>query len=739
MTSLLSGYIDRAGAVVIPPSLREAGPFHAGLALAKPYGGWDFGFLGADGRWVVEPTIAAYNEWREDVAAFNVGGAFDAEGDVVGGRWGIVGDGRVLVPPSLEDVGGCGHGLIPFKRGGRWGYLDRTGREVMPPAYDEADEFGKDGLAVVTEDGRDGYLDTRGYWRMTVRFDALAPSSDGRGRARIGGLWHVIDLDGNVVSEGFDEILPFMSGMARVARDGQLAYIDPDGRVLGDAWFDEALPYADGLAPVQRGDEWFLLDARGALHGPYARALPPTDGLARFVEAGPSGAVGFLAADGTVRVPARYGSALGFHDGLAAVQRDGLWTYIDTTGREIHPPYWHRAGSFHDGLATVRYGTRAGVVDRAGQVVVAPQYDVIDAFSAGRAAFKQLQWRALGAPPPEWHVTPRDGLAFRGFAGAGVDDELRVSIGFTGEVLGDDSLRLQQLVDMWRDVADAHAGGDAVRDAWIADHAVSLRVGDLPYPAELLQLLLAELHAARLPVQDVALARFRPATDHGLQFTAGWQAVPDPDDPRGPAVFDTFDLYAAAAFDATPPPASESPQHLLAGRWDGRGQRVVYAERTFTLHLPDVRICYGVLQDGFVAPDARSAAVGEALTDALARRFDRRRVWFFPPGKDPGPPRPFTRDNRPGVEPLHAHLAGAPRRGYGFAIDTHTCLHDVGPGQYRYRENELMEGVADAIRGLGLRPLIMWQRFGNPLPVPAHPGWAHPMEPTVYVLNLWEP
>ncbi|MCA9673443.1 MAG: WG repeat-containing protein [Kofleriaceae bacterium] len=737
MTSLLSGYIDRTGSLVIPLGLRDARPFHGGLALAKPFGSWRFGIIDVDGSWVVAPELAAFGDWREDVCGYNVGGEVDGDGEVVGGRWGVVGDGRIIVPPSLEAVGGCGQGLIPFRQGGRWGYLDRnTGAPVMPPSFDEADDFQHDDLAVVYQDGKAGYLDTRGYWRLAATYEALAPTSDQRGRAQIDGRWYVIDLDGNVLSDGYDDILPFMAGMARVVRGDQIAYVGLDGQLLGDAWFDDGAPYAEGLAPVRRGDAWFFLDVRGATHGPYQRAMSPTDGLARFVEAG--GDVGFLGVDGTVKVPARYASAFGFHEGLAAVLRDELWTFVDATGKELHEPYWHRAGNFHEGLCTVRYGARAGVVDKSGKVVVPLELDVVEPFAGGRAAVKKVTWRPVTAPPTAWHVTPAEGLAFRGFAGAGADDELRVSVCFGRDVRDDESLRMQQIVAMWRTIADAHAGGGALRDDWLADYAVTMRVGDLPYPIELLQLLLDELREADVPIKDVALARFRPATEHGLQFTAGWEAVPHPDDPHGSAYFDTFADYARQAFDGTPPPASESPPQLLAGRWDGRGERVVYAERTFTLHLPDVRVCYGVTQDGWIAPDARSHAVGEAVTGALAARFDRRRVWFFPPHKDPGPPAPFTRGGEPGVEPLQLDLDGRSRRGYGFAIDCVACLQDLGPAQYRYRENELMEGLADAVRALGLAPVIMWQRFGNPLPVPAYPGWAHPMEPTVYVINLWE-
>jgi hypothetical protein len=518
VTSLLAGYLDRTGAPVIPATLRYAGPFHGGVALVKPFGSWSYGFIGSDGAWLLEPPVAAYNEWSEGIAGFNIGGALDEDGDVIGGAWGLIGDGKIIKRAQFEDVGGCGHGLIPFREGGLWGYLDRTGGEVVDARFDEADDFSKDGFAVVTEDGRDGYLDTRGEWKLRLKFDGLAPTSEGRGRARLGDVWHVIDLDGNVLSEGFDEIRRFYGGMARVTRAGRIGYVDRDGQLVGKAWFDEGARYGDGLAPVRIDRAWYVLDRRGAVHGPYRRALAPTEGLARIVDE--DGAVGFLGADGAVAIAPRYQTARAFHEGAAAVSRDGLWTYVDARGQELHEPYWHRAGSFHEGLATVRYGARAGVVDRAGRLVVPVQHDAIDDFSGGLAAVRTMQWRQVTPPPMDWRVTPPGGLAAEAFAGAGRDDELALSIAH-GHVAPDVALRLRHVIGMWSDIAAAQAGSDAVTEDQADADALNLRLGGVPYPVELTAVLIEELRELGVPIKQLVLARFQTSGGSG-----NWSTLP---------------------------------------------------------------------------------------------------------------------------------------------------------------------------------------------------------------------
>src|SRR5690349_15701996 len=135
MSSLLSGYIDRAGTLVVPRQFRFADPFKGGLARVTPFGGLTFGFVDGRGAWVVDPIASFFRSGQDGCTAFNVGGRKE-DGEVVGGAWGLVGHGRVLIPPSLEDVGTFAGGLLPFAEDGRWGYRDRSGAVVIPPRFD---------------------------------------------------------------------------------------------------------------------------------------------------------------------------------------------------------------------------------------------------------------------------------------------------------------------------------------------------------------------------------------------------------------------------------------------------------------------------------------------------------------------------------------------------------------------------------------------------------------------------
>ena len=92
---------------------------------------------------------------------------------------------------------------------------------------------------------------------------------------------------------------------------------------------------------------------------------------------------GYVDASGNIRIPAIYGEAFPFREGLALVSRlswveaDYLdWGFIDKTGRVVVPLMYDYASDFHEGLALVQTITDGvGYVDKSGVVVIPLEYD----------------------------------------------------------------------------------------------------------------------------------------------------------------------------------------------------------------------------------------------------------------------------------------------------------------------------------------------------------------------------
>lgn len=65
-------------------------------------------------------------------------------------------------------------------------------------------------------------------------------------------------------------------------------------------------------------------------------------------------------------------------EGLACVEDDSGWGYVDPENRVVIPSTFEWADSFHEGRAEVRTATGMGLIDRRGAWIIPPLYEIID-------------------------------------------------------------------------------------------------------------------------------------------------------------------------------------------------------------------------------------------------------------------------------------------------------------------------------------------------------------------------
>ena len=64
----------------------------------------------------------------------------------------------------------------------------------------------------------------------------------------------------------------------------------------------------------------------------------------------------------------------GEEDGTFAVQKNGLWGFIDTEGNEIIAPQYESYDSFNDGIAIVKKNRKRGYINKLGQEITPLKY-----------------------------------------------------------------------------------------------------------------------------------------------------------------------------------------------------------------------------------------------------------------------------------------------------------------------------------------------------------------------------
>ena len=119
---------------------------------------------------------------------------------------------------------------------------------------------------------------------------------------------------------------------------------------------------------------------------PYADDIALTNEYVWFKDSS-TGKRGFKH-NGTIVIPARYDRAGNFSEGLASVEINGKWGFIDKSGNMVIPARYYDAWSFSEGLALVEINYKRGFIDKSGTLVIPARYDNTWSFSEGLVGVK---------------------------------------------------------------------------------------------------------------------------------------------------------------------------------------------------------------------------------------------------------------------------------------------------------------------------------------------------------------
>ena len=278
--------------------------------------------------------------------------------------------------------------LKPVELNGKWGFVDKDGREVIPLKYDYAEIF-YEGLARVKLNEKYGFVDKDGREVIPLKYDNAGDFSEGLAYVELNEKYGFVDKDGReVIPLKYDHVQRFSEGLAWVKLNKKRGFVDKDGREVIPLKYDAAGDFSEGLAYVELNEKYGFVDKDGREVIPlkYDEAWDFSEGLAKVKL---NEKYGFVDKDGREVIPLKYDEAWEFSEGLAKVKLNKKWGFVDKDGREVIPLKYDYAGSFSEGLAYVELNEKYGFVDKDGREVVPLKYD--DAwwgFSEGLAQVK---------------------------------------------------------------------------------------------------------------------------------------------------------------------------------------------------------------------------------------------------------------------------------------------------------------------------------------------------------------
>ncbi|MFA5418981.1 MAG: WG repeat-containing protein, partial [Bacteroidales bacterium] len=186
----------------------------------------------------------------------------------------------------------------------------------------------------------------------------------------------------------------FSEGKARIRMPNACwSYIDKTGKVILSTPYFDVEDFSDGMAMVKRGKSSGYIDATGKEVIPciYESAEPFSNGYAKVTL---KEVTYYIDKNGITPVNEAVGD---FVNGVASVKRNGKWGLIDSLSNNlIVPEKYENIGEFSEDHVAVQLGGKWGFINRTGQEVTAIKYESTTPFNEGIASVQlDKKWGAI--------------------------------------------------------------------------------------------------------------------------------------------------------------------------------------------------------------------------------------------------------------------------------------------------------------------------------------------------------
>ena len=271
------GFVDTSGKVVIPltynVSMYEEIYFNYDLAVVTKgeFGNPDFFVIDKTGNPAFEfkydyARLSGYSEGMLAVAIdgdWAMGGPYYWARSYNGGKYGFIDtNGNEVVAPIYDYVEDFHEGIAAVYKDGKWGAIDSEGNVVVPITYTNISYASEGFLCVCNDVGKWGYVDYTGKVVIDFKFDLQNIFHEGYVTNSIDGKWGAVDTTGKVVIPfNYYNLWNFSEGLVRVkaVEGGKWGYMDTLGNTIIEPIYQAATDFTDGFAIVKKDDKFGII------------------------------------------------------------------------------------------------------------------------------------------------------------------------------------------------------------------------------------------------------------------------------------------------------------------------------------------------------------------------------------------------------------------------------------------------------------------------------------------------
>ncbi|MFD2611609.1 WG repeat-containing protein [Paenibacillus gansuensis] len=268
--------------------------------------------------------------------------------------------------------------LSPFRKNGKYGYINDEGDIVVKPIFDRVDYF-SNGLGRVNYKGKNGFINHTGEYVLEPVYNWASSFSDNRCVVDLEESSLVITKAGEVISEidrkSYKSFWQFSEGKVKVeTRDRLIGFMNEHGSWVIMPKYKEAGHFNDGFAWVTlpSGRTVYIDEKEKSLQVPqgYRVGCAFSEGVAIVSQRLSSGAID---TKGTLLLEHLPFTTDFFREGLLAVKYEHQYQYINVHGEVAIEPAFDGAFSFSNGVAMVDIKGRTSFIDKSGRLLYKPQ------------------------------------------------------------------------------------------------------------------------------------------------------------------------------------------------------------------------------------------------------------------------------------------------------------------------------------------------------------------------------
>ena len=275
--------------------------------------------------------------------------------------------------------------LFAVKKKGKWGFIDRTGEEIVACVYDEVG-IPKNNLVEIKFHGEYGIITLDNEWVVLPKKYKVELVGDSTYILKNPYQNSLHNFRGEMIYFT-NYILKNESGyLSENIGDSTIWFIDLGGRMVDQTSPMTTVSYDDGnITIVRRNSKLGAMDHNGKIiidfNNDFEDLHSPSEGYFGIKK---NGNYGFIDFDNRLRIANRYENVKPFCNNLAAVKIRNKWGFIDKKEQLVIQPFYDEVESFNQVVSIVKKDGKSGILKIDGELEQPLEFDEIKRLPNGK-------------------------------------------------------------------------------------------------------------------------------------------------------------------------------------------------------------------------------------------------------------------------------------------------------------------------------------------------------------------